>query len=181
MSAWFYKLRSALAAASMLRQLLRGYGGMSGLLGSIDAMDTSSPRSLNGCDRLLLPKILKDFPDFDIHTAKSYAKDYLREKLGSREGFTIYNVVISQYLPTGAQKTIVFQAAISYRENSSLLQKRYDLRYCYQLAGSDETVAANCPNCGGALGYGVTVCPYCDSRVTSPLGNSWNFTEIEET
>lgn len=181
MSNLMYKLRSAFAAASMLRRLLQGYGGLSGLLHSVDGVDASAPRSLNGCDRLLLPKILKDFPDFDIHTAKSYAKDFLREKLGGREGFTIYNVVISQYLPTGAQKIIVFQAAVSYRENGSLLQKRYDMRYSYQLSGSSETVAANCPNCGGALGYGVTVCPFCDSRVASPLGNSWNFTEFEET
>lgn len=180
---FFRKVRTATAAFRIIRQLARA-GSNSGLLkglGAIDTISDQSPRSLNGCDRLLLPQILKDFPDFDTNMAKSYARNMLKEKFGHLQGFTIHNVVISQYLPSGAQKTIVFQAAAAYRSGSTRIQKRYDLHYTYLLSGSSETVAANCPNCGGALGYGVTVCPFCDSRVVSPLGNSWKFTQIEET
>lgn len=150
-------------------------------LEEVDSIQDHSPRSLNGCDHLLLPKILKDFPDFDVNLAKTYARDALREKLAGQDALTIYNVVISKYLPSAVQKTIVFQAAASYREEGELRQMRYDLHYTYLVQGSGESIAANCPNCGGALGYGVTVCPYCGSRVTNPLANAWHFTQILES
>lgn len=147
---------------------------------SSDTFVPESPRSLNGCDRLLLPQILKDFPDFDENLVKTYARQALTEKYGNENGFTLYNVVISRYLRTGAQKTVVLQAAFSTKSGIKTLQRRAELHYTYLLSGSSQTVAANCPNCGGALGYGITVCPYCDSRVASVLGNAWKFVEITE-
>lgn len=151
---------------------------LDGLLSNLELEE--SPRSLNGCDTLLLPQILKDFPDFDVHQCKAIVKDYLTQTLGSRSGFEIHNIVIARYLPSGAQKTIVFQAAVSWLAQGKRAQKRYELQYAYRLSGSDTLIAANCPNCGGALGYGVTVCPYCDSRVVNVLGNTWEFTELKE-
>lgn len=167
-----------------IRSFSRRVFGKADLLEALSDIDTeagNAPRSLNGCDSLLLPQILRDFPDFDIHLAKTYARDYLRETLGSKEGFTIYNVVMARYLPSAVQKTIVMQAAVSWRENGKQAQKRFDLNYTYLLSGREKNVAANCPNCGGALGYGVTVCPYCDSRIANVLGNSWQFTEMKES
>lgn len=172
----------------VLRQKNRGFSrrvfGTADLLRALEEVDSTgqdTPRSLNGCDRLLLPQILRDFPDFDPDLAKTYARDYLRERLGDRENLTIYNVVLARYLPSASQKTIVMQAAVSYLESSKRLQKRFNLHYCYILPGSDTTIAANCPNCGGALGYGVTVCPYCGSRVANALGSTWQFTEMLES
>ena len=150
-------------------------------LESVDSVQDQSPRSLNGCDSFLLPQILKDFPDFDNNLAKTYARNTLKNKYGRKDIFTIYNVVIARYLRSAAQKTIVYQAAASHRENGELKQKRYDMHYTYLLESSDVNVAANCPNCGGAIGYGVTVCPYCESRVANVLGNTWKFTEIKES
>lgn len=139
-----------------------------------------SPRSLNGCDSLLIPQILKDFPDFDGNLAKTYVRDYLKKTLSEHPELTIHNVVIAKYLRSGAQKCIVFQAALCWTEGGKKVQKRYELHYTYLLQGDSE-VAANCPNCGGALGYGVRQCPYCDSRVANVLGNKWTFTEVKET
>lgn len=138
------------------------------------------PRSLSGCDNLLLPQILKDFPDFDAVLAKTYARDYLKKQFGNNGDFTVYNIVIARYLSSAAQKTIVFQAAVSWIEQNRKVQKRYELNYAYILPQSDPSIAANCPNCGGALGYGVSVCPFCDSRVSNILGNTWRFTELRE-
>ena len=140
-----------------------------------------TPRSLNGCDSLLMPQILEDFPDFDVTLAKTYVRDYLKETLGSHEEFTIYNVAIAQYLRSGAQRTIVFQAAVSWKENGTRTQKRYNLHYTYLISSADTAVAANCPNCGGILRYGETECSFCNSRVASVLGNSWEFTELLES
>lgn len=170
--------------SALVRILLRLFSrytfGSPRLLESLQEEDPG-PRSLNGCDSLLLPKILKDFPDFDAHMAKTYVRDQLQQRYGQRDSFRVHNVVICKYLPASLQKTVVFQAAFSYLENGRICQKRCELHYTYLLRGSTDTVAANCPNCGGALGYGVSVCPYCDSRVTNPMGSSWQFTRITET
>lgn len=140
-----------------------------------------TPRSLNGCDSLLLPQILEDFPDFDVTLAKTYVRDYLMKNLGSHEEYMIYNVAIAKYLRSGAQRTIVFQAAVSWMEDGKRTQKRYDLHYTHLLSSQDTAVAANCPNCGGVLRYGETECSFCNSRVANVLKNSWEFTELMES
>lgn len=168
--------------AKLLRFSRRVFGttDIAGMLKNADSVENLSPKSLNGCDTLLLPQILKDFPDFDVSQAKSYAREYLQQELNNRKSLTIHNIVISEYIRSATQKTIVFQAAVSCEENNSLQQLRYELRYAYKITAADETVAANCPNCGGALGYGVTVCPYCESRITNVLGNCWVFSDLNQ-
>lgn len=172
--------------AALIRRKLRSFSGR--ILGSTEILEVlsdleveESPRSLNGCDSLLLPQILRDFPDFDVNLAKTYARDYLTENLNHNEGFTIHNVVLARYLPTAVQKTIVMQAAVCWNEGGRKQQKRFDLNYTYLLSSNSDTVAANCPNCGGALGYGINTCPYCGSRISNVLGNTWQFTEMKES
>lgn len=148
-------------------------------IASSEVFHPEPPRSVSSCDRLILPQILKDFPDFDVTTAKKTVKQALQEKFGSQKGYVLHKVVISEYLRT-AQKTIVFQAAFATKEGAVMRQRRMILHYTYLLPNADNTIAANCPNCAGALGYGVTECPFCGSRVANPLGNSWQFTEFRE-
>lgn len=178
----------SIATSRLVRQGLRSLSQRSSTAGipfagfNTDSFtEDTSPRSLSGCDILLEPKILKDFPDFDFTLAKTYVRDALDEKYKSNNGFTVHNVVIARYLPSAVQKTIVYQAAGSYRENGQLQQKRYTLHYTYILPEATRTIAANCPNCGGVLGYGETVCSFCDSRVVHGLGSAWRFTEIKES
>lgn len=148
-------------------------------IASAEVFHPEPPRSVSGCDRLLLPVIVKDFPDFDVTTAKETVKQALREKYGSQPGYTLHKVVISEYLRT-AQKTVVFQAAFATKDAMTVRQRRVILHYTYLMPKSDQTLAANCPNCGGALGYGEVECSFCGSRVANPLGSSWQFTEIRE-
>lgn len=149
--------------------------------GELDFEMEEPPRSLNGCDKFLIPQILKDFPDFDPDHAKSLCRDYLRDHYRGKPSFTIYNVVFSQYLRSGIQKTIVMQASASYSSGGKKKQIRCEVDYAYHVETADETIAANCPNCGAALGYGVTVCPYCDSRVANVMGNAWKFINLRES
>ena len=59
-----------------------GNADISKVLSEIETEEESTPRSLNGCDSLVIPQILKDFPDFDVNLMKTYARKYLKEKLG---------------------------------------------------------------------------------------------------
>ena len=166
------------------RSFSRRIFGRTDILNALKEIDTShldTPRSLNGCDSLLLPQILKDFPDFDVTLTKTYARDELRKRFNQKPDFKIHNVVISRYLRSEAQRTIIFQAAVCFRVDGEMSQKRYDLHYTHLLSAVSDSVAANCPNCGGALGYGVINCPFCGSRVANVLGNTWKFTEVRET
>lgn len=167
-----------------IRSFSRKIFGTTDIIGALKDVDTAhleTPRSLNGCDTLLIPQILKDFPDFDVHLAKTYARDELHKRFGRQKDFKVHNVVIAQYLRSSTQRTIVFQAATYHREKDKPVQMRYDLHYTHLLSAATEGVAANCPNCGGALGFGIVTCPYCGSRVANVLGNTWKFTEILES
>lgn len=166
-----------------VRRFSREVFGTSNIFQGLKEVDTAhlqSPRSLNGLDSLLLPKILEDFPDFDHNLALTYAREYLTQQLKDLENMTIHRIVLSKYLRSLSQKTIVMQAAVSCTENGQPSQKRYELDYTYILHHSSASIAANCPNCGGALGFGVTDCPYCGSRVANVMHNTWKFTALRE-
>ncbi len=147
-----------------------------------DALEQTTPKSLNGMDSVFLPKILQDFPDFDITLAKTNVKNKLSEMLGDKAEMRIHGVVISNYIRSNLEKTIVFQSALQYRDNGRLCQKRYVLHYAFILDGdSGDTIAANCPNCGGAVtSTSQKNCEFCGSRLVNVLGNTWEFTEVRE-
>ncbi len=173
-----------LAARKRIRRFSRDVFGTPDLLQGLKAVDTAAqqePRSLNGCDRLLLPQILKDFPDFDSNLAKTYCREYIHSRLGARQGLIIHRIVLSRYLSSLSQKTIVMQAAVAWLENGQRLQKRFDLDYTYLLDQGKQAVAANCPNCGGALGFGQVQCSFCGSRVANVMKNTWAFTAMRES
>ena len=158
-----------------------GTDNISKIMTDINNDMDSKPKSLSGCDSLMRPKILRDFPDYDFTMAETYVKDHLKEFLGNKKGLNFHNIVIKNYEPSSIQKTIVYQAALEFRKSGQLVQKRYELNYSYIVPRQDAaTVASNCPNCGGALKFGEVTCPYCGSRVVNILGNCWKFTDTYE-
>ena len=138
------------------------------------------PRSLNGMESMVLPLIQQDFPDFDPTLGKNQARTYITGYVGKHSQLTVHNVVIARYLNQSLQKTIVYQAAVSWRDKE-LVQKRYDIYSSYLLPQGEQAVAANCPNCGATLGFGEVECPYCGSRVANPMRMHWEFTHVKET
>jgi hypothetical protein len=148
--------------------------------GELDFEVPEEPKSLNRCDSLLIPQIKRDFPDFDPEQAKTWFKEYVRDHYQGTDAFTIYAVGMSRYLTAGIQKSIIMQAACSYASAGQRKQIRVEADYVYSVDTMDETVAANCPNCGGAIGYGVLNCPYCGTHVSNVMGNTWQFKNIRE-
>ena len=168
-----------------IRRFSRMAFGTPDLLAGLARVETeaeTAPRSLSGCDSILMPQILRDFPDFDPDMAKTYARRALEEHLTGKQEVRIHRVVFARYSPSAAQKTIVMQASAQYREEGRLTQRRYELQYTYLLQGKygDTAAAANCPNCGGAIGFGQKQCPYCGTRMAVLLPGAWKFTDIRE-
>lgn len=165
-----------------LRRISKQYLGTEDFMAVMEQQEVEdSPKSVRGMDSILIPRILKDFPDFDVNMAKTYGRNYLKEKLRNKKELKIHRLVFSDYLTSSVQKTVVMQAALCYKEGEKLVQTRYDLHYAYKLGDEHTSVAANCPNCGAAMGYGQTVCAYCGARVVNVLKNSWEFTRMVQT
>ena len=173
----FFYVRSRVRKAT---QQLFGTTDLLKTVAEISEEATDAPRTLNACENSVLPRILEDFPDFDLNLVKTYARDYLRQQLADKQDLTVYNVVLSQYRKASLQKSVILQAAVSWMEGRKQ-QKRFDLTYTYKLSGERTALGANCPNCGATIGYGQRECPYCGSRVVNPLGQSWEFTELRES
>ena len=175
------------AAIYYIRKKLQAYSGLlfgtRNLMAAVHELSQAAenpPRSLNACEGSVLPQVLRDFPDFDIGLTKERVQEYLRKELGDHLGFQIHRVVLSAYKKDSIQRTLVFQAAISWQDGRRL-QKRYDIHYTYALPQGLPAVAASCPNCGGNLGFGDLECPYCGTRVVNPLKQSWAFTRLRES
>ena len=64
-----------------------------------DKIESETPKSVSGMTSLLLPRISKDFPDFNWHEVREHLENKLREKL-TAEGSTdivVHKSVISRY------------------------------------------------------------------------------------
>lgn len=149
--------------------------------GELDFEVPEEPKSLNRCDSLLIPQIKRDFPDFDPERAKNIFRSYVKKHYAKAQDFTIYTVGMSRYLTAGLNKTIIMQAACSYTKGGKKVQIRVEADYIYSVHTADENIASNCPNCGGAIGYGMVNCPYCGSHVSNVMSNTWEFKNIRET
>lgn len=175
----WHRIRKKVRAFSLMAfgtpELLEGFRNM-------EAEAETTPRSLSGCDDLLLPRIRADFPDFDPGLAKTCAREALQNHLSDLEGVVVHNIVLSRYERSRISKTVVMQAAAQHREEGRIRQERYILNYVYTVQGKsgEHTAAANCPNCGGVIEFGQTSCAYCGSQIAAIMQGAWEITEIRE-
>lgn len=147
----------------------------------IDSQQT--PKSLSGMDSIILPRIKKDFPDFNVDVAKSDVRRELKNYLRNKQSVKIHNVVIRDYKKHNFESVIIMQASAEYVEGSRKLQKRYNFNYVYALAGSlsETNIAAVCPNCGGPVSNtSLAECEYCGSRLVNLIEQSWKVKDISE-
>ena len=143
--------------------------------------DDEQPKSLSGGDSIFLPRILRDFPDFNVSQAKSLAAAELRKRLSDKAELKIHKIILHDYQRASLEKTIVFQAGVQYRADGRLVQSRYCLHYAYLLPQESVTAAGKCPHCGAPFTSTTqTNCPYCGSLVANVLGNTWSFTDCYE-
>lgn len=142
-----------------------------------------TPKSLAGMDSIILPRIKKDFPEFNVDVAKQDVRHELKNYLKNKRSVKIHNVVIRDYKKHKFESVIVMQAAAEYIEKDRKQQKRYNFNYVYALAGSqsETNIAAVCPNCGGPVSdTSLANCEYCGSRLVNLIEQSWKVKEIIE-
>ena len=141
--------------------------------------DEERPRSLPNMESLILPRILKDYPGFDLAMAKNAVKDQLTKIYGGRPEFMIHNVVLTEYRTNRVKKAVIFQAALCYR-SQKLVQKKVEVTMEFQCVEGHVNPAINCPNCGATLGFGDLECKYCGTRINDRRDQEWAFPSIRE-
>lgn len=149
-----------------------------------DLQVRETPKSLAGMDSILLPKIKKDFPDFNIDVAESHIRKELKNYLKDKSSVKVHNIVIHDYKKHTYESVIVMQAAVEYIEKSGKVQKRYTINYVYSLVehGEDSKVTAVCPNCGAPISNtSHAACDYCGSAIVDIIERNWEVKDIIES
>ena len=148
-------------------------------LSQIETHDEEKPRSLPQMENLLLPKILKDFPDFDLAMTKNQIKDHLLQIYGGRKEFQIHDIALVEYRTNCLNRALIFYAAVSWRREK-LLQKKLKITMEFQCVNGKRNPATNCPNCGAVLGFNDLECKYCGTRINDRRDQEWGFAGIRE-
>ena len=141
--------------------------------GDLTQPDASKPRSLAGMDRLCLPQIAKDFPEFNWSEWKAQIETELRKKLEKEyQKVHIHRTVISRYQKEKGLCRILCESAVEYEK----------LVYVYEdtkTAGA--AVSLICPNCGAPIQkLGLKKCEYCGSVLEVQNKKAWRLLEMRE-
>ena len=167
--------------------------------GDLTQPDASKPRSLAGMDRLCLPQIAKDFPEFNWSEWKAQIETELRKKLEKEyQKIHIHRTVISRYQKEKGLCRILCESAVEYEEmteyektpemqselHSNLIQTVYEteLVYVYEDAKTaGAAVSLICPNCGAPIQkLGLKKCEYCGSVLEVQNKKAWRLLEMRE-
>lgn len=161
---------------AMLHRLPFSYDGL-----QEGIVDYDTPKSVSGGDSLFLPRILRDFPDFSISTAKAAVRERIEEEMKGVSGLRLHRIAISDYIRSGVEKEIVFQCTFEYMGSEHKEQKRYCLHYVFAPGGDALYTGMLCPNCGAPIpATSSSVCEYCGCGLVNNTGASWSFTQVYE-
>ena len=217
---WYYIILIVIAGAAALsivaaavRWLSRIGRKAEGLIDQINLAQVraeNTPKSLAGMEAILLPEIMKDFPEYNsavlADRVKADARLYyesakagevlykdgisaaLRERLTFPQdvagGIGIHRVSLSDYDRRSRDKLITYQAAAKYEDaKGTTHQTRLHMKYiaAYDDDFANEIRVIKCPNCGAPVPTsGDKVCRYCGAALRTAPGLCWVLTDIKE-
>ncbi|MBO4383961.1 MAG: hypothetical protein J5854_00895 [Clostridia bacterium] len=172
--------------------------------------EETTPKSLNAMDSLLLPQILKDFPEYNravildrvTRDAKLFYEsaaagellykdgisaslsDNVRLPEGIEGGISVHKIALAAYDRSGRDRLITYQAAVKYDgEDGRPHQTRLSLKYIAANSSdfAERIEVIKCPNCSAPVStVGEKVCRYCGAALVSPAGAGWVLIDIRE-
>ena len=190
--------------------ILNTAGDLVGDIKDAQVREEETPKSLNAMDNLLLPQILRDFPEYRREViegrvrrdAKLYYESgmkgrcllndgvafSLRDNLKLPEdvagGVTVHRIALSGYDRRGRDKVITYQASVQYNgSDGHHCQRRLSLQYLAAYTGdpTNNIEVIKCPNCGAPVPtMGEKVCSYCGASLVSHAGAGWVLISIAE-
>lgn len=141
------------------------------------------PRLVSNMNRIYLPKIEKDFPEFNWDEMKLMLEKEIREKFVEKQDFEIEETVISRYEKSGQKARISCETAAEYNDGEMTrhfcIQSVLSYLNSKTLDGGPQ--ALTCPRCSAPLTRkpdGEIVCEFCETVVVGE--KMWTVTEIKE-
>lgn len=198
------------AAVQWISRLGRSAEGLISQIKSAQVREHTMPKSLSSIEGLLLPQIMKDFPDYNASVIAERVKadarlfydsaikgEVLFEKgtsLPCRQnmrlpddvagGVVIHRAALAAYIKQGRDRQLNYQVAAQYDDkNGETWQKRLSLKYiaAYTEDFTDDIHVIKCPNCGAPVPtVGDKVCRYCGAQLKTASGYGWVLTEIKQ-
>lgn len=171
----------------------------------------TTPRSLAGMDSVLLPQIMKDFPEYNPSVIADRVKaDAMLYYVSAKEGRLMYTdgvsaafresvvlpegvaggigvhrVALADYDRRSRDKVITYQASAKYEDaEGKTHQTRLNLKYiaAYDDDFTNDIRVIKCPNCGAPVpAWGDKVCRYCGAALHTQVGLCWVLNEIKES
>lgn len=193
-------------AAYLINRIARIARSAENLISEIDlaqAAAETTPRSLTSIENLLLPQVLKDFPEYNVAVAAERvaadARLYyesaaagevlfeegistaLRESMTLPDdvagGIVVHKVALCGYDKRQRDRMLTYQAAVKYDdERGKPHQVRLTLKYiaAYTEDLANEIDVIKCPNCGAPVpAVGDKVCRYCGTALRVNAGLGW--------
>ena len=148
-------------------------------ISNLETKDQEKPKRLPQIENMILPQVLRDFPDFDLAMAKNEIKDQLESRYGEKPGFLIHDIVLKEYRTRTMTHRMIFEAAVCWKEDR-LLQKRLEVSMEFQVVNDKRNPAVICPNCGATLGFQDLQCKYCGTRINDRRDQEWSFASVRE-
>lgn len=175
----FFKRAASSAEAQVVKELVN--------LVSENGMDFVSepehPRLISNMNRIYLPQIERDFPEFNWDEIKLILEKEIVEKFGDRTDFEIEETVISRYEKSGQKYRISCETAASFDDGELTRHFCIQSVLCYLNSKTADggPQALTCPRCSAPLTRrpdGEIVCEFCDTVVVGT--KLWTVTEIKE-
>lgn len=153
----------------------------------------NTPKSVSGMTKIYLPRIMEDFPEFNLLEMEQKAEDALRHQLLSGENQTerysnvqIHQTEITRYIKRSGTCAVVFQSAVEYFDERKT-QTKYNTELVY-IQDADKVqdvkgggLGITCPNCGAPVtSLGAKYCEYCGSQVKELNIHIWSVGRIYE-
>ena len=168
--------------------------------------ERSRPKAASGITNLLIPQIMKDFPDFNVEEFYTLVESNLRAVFNIIETKDLSLITSSLEPLKGNLKEIVNdlkRSDINIRYDDIVFHKHALRNYIKEQGIATLTISSsleyyyyydkekaktklsviglNCPNCGAPLeGFSQTTCKYCGTHTIELDLKSWRFISYKE-
>lgn len=145
-------------------------------LGSIRTDGPRIPKSLGNMEKMILPQVRRDLPDFDPEAMKETVRKHLLGLYGERENFQIPIVALRDYQKQPHKKILTYEAALCWNEKKPL-QKRVSI----SVVGEEVTPLSACPSCGAAVSPEDRCCSGCGQKLPDRNAFRWSVSSVKES
>ena len=167
---------------------IRQTGEVVNMVKAADMTAQLTPKSVSGGDAIYLPRIMKDYPQFNADLAKSVVEDNIRKTYGAEHfaDLKIHRTAISDYKKLYGTSTIKFQTAFQYTPDESkggrrTTQEKAETEYTFKVKdkAGGTNAALRCGHCGAPVArLGDKSCTYCGNEVILDMEQAWEITDI---